>query len=81
MYWYVDGEDKNQKKAEFVKDNSTGFVYTEHTTQRPRKAQVVSFLDGLQRVLLFTDDPNIADAVGQVGCSGNLIYSVRILTN
>ena len=28
-------------------------------------SQVVSFLDGLQRVLLFTDNLSVADCVGQ----------------
>ena len=34
--------------------------------QKRKKAQAVSFLDGLQRVLLFTDNPAIAECVGKV---------------
>ncbi|KAL5247330.1 hypothetical protein ACHWQZ_G019262 [Mnemiopsis leidyi] len=65
LYWCVQGDEKNQKSANFIKDNCVGFVYHDLISQRQRKAQVVSFLDGLQRVLLFTDNLDVADCVGQ----------------
>eukprot|EP00116_Pleurobrachia_bachei_P005447 sb/3465709/ len=64
LRWWVEGDDKNWKKADFIKDNSITFSYT-YLVPTVRKAQLVSFLDGLQRVLLFTDDVAISDCVGK----------------
>ena len=55
------GEKKNQKD-ELLKDTIDGYLYDSDT-----KIYYVSFLDGMQRVMLFTEDIALATKAQQVG--------------